>query len=138
MGVSYSITEKGHESTTKFIMAAFSVIAIIFIVISIFAFNNYRTKAGYYEKTEAIITDFRSDGYLVLSYAVGERNYNAYPNFRDSSINYGDRIIIYYDPADPHEIMFTGVRGMLPGIITLVMGVVFGFFGVLLYVFSHS
>ncbi|MBQ6469814.1 MAG: DUF3592 domain-containing protein [Lachnospiraceae bacterium] len=110
----------------------FTIIGILFLVIGIFFMSEYRSKAGKYTETEAVITDFDRDGYPYLSYTVDGRTYQAHSNFSSSSMRVGQKIRVFYNPDDPHEIIPAGFNGMFLPLIFLFLGGIFALTGILL------
>ena len=78
-----------------------------------------------YQPVMAEIIGFSPGGYPYVSYNVGGQEYECELNFSSSSMKYGDRIELLYDPADPYNIEPSGTMGFFLCALFEFMGIIF-------------
>jgi hypothetical protein len=107
------------------ILVIFGLAGIIMIIASgISLFNSIHIK-NTYPQTAAEIIGFDSGGSPHISYYVEGQAYEARLSYSTSSMKTGDRVYIFYDPADPGRIWPGGFGAHLITVILGFMGILF-------------
>ena len=123
----------------KKLLLLFLGLGLLMLIAAGVLFGLQRAKLGAYVKTEGEIVSLDSKGHPTVRFqANGGTVRHAFRRTGSSTFRVGDRIGVAYDPADPQNVILTGLIGYLAPLILGAIGLGFAAVGGICYWVYHG